>query len=177
LIAIHKLVDIHNALPESSEAKTAILRRIEQQVDQLDTQDTARRNPIGVALGVLILIVAGAASWLMASTGAWWWLATQGVAILWAPPVIEHLLEQPCQCRLLSRPSRRRLTKNIGKYRRCAPIMGTPPVSRSDNPKLPLMNAAPSISIGLEFRRTLRGFEPTDVDALVPASDRVRVSA
>ncbi|TFD16603.1 hypothetical protein E3T26_03945 [Cryobacterium sp. TMT1-21] len=84
MIAIHKLVDIHNALPESSAAKTAILRRIEQQVDQLDTQDTARRNPIGVVLGVLILIVAGAASWLMASTGAWWWLATPGVALLWA---------------------------------------------------------------------------------------------
>lgn len=45
--------------------------------------------------------------------------------------------------------------------------MGIPHVSRSDNPKFPLMNAAPSISNGLEFRRTLRGFEPTDVDELV----------
>ena len=74
LTPIQKQLEIYRALPKDSRAREAILRRIEEQVDNLDSEATARRNPSGIALGVAFILIAGALGWFIWSTGGWWWV-------------------------------------------------------------------------------------------------------
>lgn len=74
--SIVKQTEIYNALPESSPAKAAILERIEQQVNGLDTEASARRNPYGIFWSVIFIILGAAAGWFVVSTGGWWWIGS-----------------------------------------------------------------------------------------------------
>ena len=71
---IAKQVEIYNSLPATSSAKAAILERIEQQVNRLDTESSARRNAPGIALGIILLVAGGTTAWLVLIGGGWWWL-------------------------------------------------------------------------------------------------------
>jgi Flp pilus assembly protein TadB len=73
LHSIQKQLDVYRLLPDSSPAKQAMLRRVEQQVARLATEDTARRNPGGVVLAFLFWLLAGAAAWFAWGAGVWGW--------------------------------------------------------------------------------------------------------
>src|SRR6478752_3170550 len=81
--SIAKQAEIYAALPDSSPAKRAILDRIEQQINRLDTESSARRNPYGIFWSSIFVIIAGACTWLVVSAGGWWWLTAPVLAILW----------------------------------------------------------------------------------------------
>lgn len=86
--SLAKQVEIYNALPEGSAAHTKLMRRIEERIDDLDSHEKARRNPMGVALGVSFLIIAAALTWLVWSAGGWWWLSGPLLFILWLMGIV-----------------------------------------------------------------------------------------
>lgn len=88
LSSIAKQVEIYNALPERSAARAALLERIEQQVNRLDNETSARRNPPGIALGVILLVAAGTLTWLVYVAGDWWWVTSPALLLLWMMAVI-----------------------------------------------------------------------------------------
>lgn len=72
---LSKMVEIYNTLPDGT-AKRALLLRIEEQVDELQLSTTARRHGPGIALSVILAILAVATGWLVWVGGGWWWLAS-----------------------------------------------------------------------------------------------------
>lgn len=74
LTPIQRQLEIYRALPKDSPARESILRRIEEQVESLDSEATARRNPSGIALGVAFILIAVASGWFIWSAGGWWWI-------------------------------------------------------------------------------------------------------
>ena len=86
--SIAKQVEIYNALPDTSPAKAAMLERIEQQVNQLDSESSARRNPSGIVLGLMLLVAAGASTWLVYVAGGWWWLTAPLLLLLWLMGIV-----------------------------------------------------------------------------------------
>ena len=86
---LQKLIEIHEALPAHvTEARAAAMRRIEQQISELDDEDVARRNPGGIALGIILAVLAGALTWLVILGEGWWWLASPIPLLLWLMAII-----------------------------------------------------------------------------------------
>jgi hypothetical protein len=81
LASLEKLVGIYEKLPESP-VKAQVLQRIEEQVAGLHSETSARRNPGGIMLGIIIFVLAGAVLWPALSYGGWWWLTSPASAFL-----------------------------------------------------------------------------------------------
>jgi hypothetical protein len=72
---ISKMVEIHNALPPGK-ARSSLMLRIEEQVDDLALRSTARRHVPGIVLSVLLAVITVSTAWLVLTWGGWWWLAS-----------------------------------------------------------------------------------------------------
>jgi len=75
LDGIKKVTEIYNALPAISAGRPNLLERIEQRINGLDTESTARRNGYDIfwvfvfaTVGVIFLVLIGATGGV-----AWWW--------------------------------------------------------------------------------------------------------
>ena len=62
-------------LPSEGESKQKLLAHIERQVLQLvDQEHETRRDPSGIVLGLLLIVIGAWLSLLIGRTGGWWWL-------------------------------------------------------------------------------------------------------
>jgi hypothetical protein len=83
LDSIKKMTEIYNALPEKSSGRPKLLERIEQRINGLDTESTARRNGYGIFWGVFFGAVGFGFLLLILVTGgtAWWWSPLPGISL------------------------------------------------------------------------------------------------
>ena len=70
---IAKDLQIYKSLPDKSPAKGALLARIERQIEELDLRDKARRQPVGIGVGISFLVIGGALLWFLFIEGGYWW--------------------------------------------------------------------------------------------------------
>ena len=69
------MTESYNALPAISAGHPKLLERIEQRINGLDTESTARRNGYGIFWGIFFAAVGAGFLPLIRATGgaAWWW--------------------------------------------------------------------------------------------------------
>lgn len=82
-----KDLQIYSALPDSSSAKRPLLKRIEGQLETLEQHGDARRRPLGIVLGLVLMGLAAYGGWYILTVGGWWhigWAAVTFVFILGA---------------------------------------------------------------------------------------------
>jgi hypothetical protein len=84
LDGLKKMTEIYNALPANSAGRPTLLERIEQRINGLDTESTARRNGYGIFWGIFFAVVGVGFILLIGATGgtAWWWSPLPGLSLI-----------------------------------------------------------------------------------------------
>jgi len=68
-------IQIRNALHANSESQRIFDEYIRQEALRIAGVDSKRRDPFGITLAVIFIVVGVASAWLVVSAGGWWWLA------------------------------------------------------------------------------------------------------
>lgn len=79
---ISKLLAIYDSLPSSANSRAGLLALIEAKVDALVRHGDPRRDPAGIVIATMFLIIGTGIAWSIYVFGSWWWFGTPLVALL-----------------------------------------------------------------------------------------------
>lgn len=69
-------IEIRKALHSNSDAQRAFDEHIKAEALRLAGADSKRRDPFGITLAVIFLILGGLSTWAITSAGGAWWFAS-----------------------------------------------------------------------------------------------------
>lgn len=78
-----ELLQVYNALPEDSGARPRLLALIESKVDALTSSGEPTRDPTGISVATMFLLIGTGLAWSVYVYGSWWW---------WTSPIVLFFL-------------------------------------------------------------------------------------